>query len=67
MQCVHWGKYRQIAQESVLGNTGLLLSASKEVRWEVGAGEGGDLTAHAHSAYSYIKHTVSPAVECIVL
>jgi hypothetical protein len=32
--------------------------ARREVHWEVEAGEGGDVTAHAHSAYSYSKHTV---------
>jgi hypothetical protein len=32
--------------------------APREVSWEVGAGEGGDYTAHAHSAYSYSEHIV---------
>jgi hypothetical protein len=31
--------------------------APREVCWKI-AGEGGDLTAHAHSAYSYSKHIV---------
>jgi hypothetical protein len=36
----------------------LTVRAPREVRWEVVAGEGGDLTAHAHSACSYSKHIV---------
>jgi hypothetical protein len=30
----------------------------REVHWEVGVGEGGDVTAHVHSAYSCSEHTV---------
>jgi hypothetical protein len=32
--------------------------APRQFRWEVRSGEGGDLTAHAHSAYSYSKHII---------
>jgi hypothetical protein len=30
----------------------------REFRWEVGAGEGGNLIAHMHSDYSYSKDIV---------
>jgi hypothetical protein len=36
----------------------ITVCASQEVCWEVGGREGGDLTAHVHSAYSYSKHIV---------
>jgi hypothetical protein len=42
---------------------------TREVCSEVQAGEGGDLTVHAHSTYSYSKHIalpVSPLVQCIM-
>jgi hypothetical protein len=35
-----------------------IVHTPREVHWEVGVGEGSDLTAHAHSAHSYSKHIV---------
>jgi hypothetical protein len=48
---------------------GSIARAPREVCWDVAAGEGGDLTLHAHFAYSHSKHIVrqsSPIVHCIL-